>query len=393
MEPSRERPEPLNGPPVTRNTWWAGLSAAERVELVNDRPEWIGNTDGLPAADRDRANRAMLPRVSADLQRQRTDLVGRLAANRFGGAFTSDDARLWYVEKKIADIAALHHEIGRADEANPRLLISFDMYSGERGHAAVAVGNPDHADHIAVTTPGLGTTIAPSLTGELPYQGMGGEARLLREETSRQLGLAARAHESVSAIAWIGYDTPNLDGPGGRISTARGALHVSTESKARDTAPILARFLAGITAASDRRPHLVALGHSYGSLVTAEALRMTTELVDDAIFYGSPGLGGARGFDTDYAPGDFNLVGGRAYLLRSDGDTIAELGVFGSDPALSRDLIRLSTRAGTDKTGVTRVGSTAHAGYTRDVDGKSTMAHYNMAAVLARLPENLVYGP
>ncbi|MEP9393471.1 alpha/beta hydrolase [Gordonia sp. VNQ95] len=393
MKSSDHRPEELNGPAVTRAQWWVGLPESERARLRTDHPEWIGNSDGILATDRDIANRAMLPTMRADLQKQSVDLEKRLADNRFGGTFTSDDTRKWYVDKKLADIGAIEHELGRADEKNPRLLISFDMHSGERGHCAVAIGNPDHADHIAISTPGLGTTISPSLTGDLPYQGMGGESRLLREEATRQLGLAGRGQETVAAIAWIGYDTPNLTGPGGRISTARGAFHVSTEGKARDTAPILSRFYAGIAAASDRRPRLVALGHSYGSLVTAEALRLTHGLISDVIFYGSPGLGGERGYDADYTPQDFNLIGGRAYYLRNDGDTIAELGIFGSDPAESADLIRLSTHAGTDKTGVTRVGSTAHASYTRDVDGKSTMAQYNMAAVVANLPANLIVGP
>ncbi|MGC4932936.1 alpha/beta hydrolase [Gordonia sp. DT30] len=386
-------PSELDGPPAVRAAWWSSLSGAERAQFRNRHPGRIGNSDGIAAPDRDLANRAMLPRVLAELEQQRQTLTERLSRKRFRGTFTSDDARRWYVERKIADIGAIEWELGRADAANPRLLISFDMHSGERGHAAVAVGNPDTADHIGVTTPGLGTTIAPSLTGELPYQGMGGESRLLREETRRQLGVVGRADEAVAAVAWIGYDTPNFTGPGGRISTARGALHVATAGKARDTAPILSRFLAGLVAASDRRPHLVALGHSYGSLVTAEALRLTHGLVDDAIFYGSPGLGGDRGFDLDYTPASFHLVDGAAYVLKNDDDQIADLGLFGSDPVDSPALIRLTTRAGVDTTGVARVGSRGHATYSRDVEGKSTMAQYNMAAVLGRMPEHLITGP
>ncbi len=385
------RPDELGGSAAVRSAWWSQLPDARRDQLLTDHPEWIGNSDGIRAADRDAANRAMIARVKADLTRRSDELAARLTGNRFGGRFTSDDARKWYVDRKIDDIGAIERELRRSESAHPRLLISFDMYSGERGHAALAVGDPDTADHIGISTPGLGTTIDPSLTGDLPYQGMGGEARLLREEALRQLHLAGRDTEAVSAIAWIGYDTPNFTGPGGKVSTARGALHVATAGKARDTAPILSRFYTGIVAASDRQPHLVALGHSYGSLVTAEALRMTRDLVHDAVFFGSPGLGGDRGYDIDYGPDDFNLVGGRSYLLRNDDDPIATLGIFGSDPASSPELIRLTTHAGTDRTGIVRVGSTGHATYTRDVENKAPMAQYNMAAVLARLPENLIY--
>lgn len=360
--------------------------------MRTEHPEWIGNCDGIAATDRDLANRAMLPEVRDDLERQSRQLAQQLSGRKFGSTFTALDSRKWYVDQKIADLAAIDRELSRGDEKNPRLLISFDMYSGERGHAGVAVGNPDTADHIGVTTPGLGTTISPSLTGDLPYQGMGGESRLLREETLRQLSIVGRSGETVSAIAWIGYDTPNFHGPGGPVSSARGALHVATSGKARDTAPILSRFFAGLVAASDRRPHLVALGHSYGSLVTAEALRQTHGLVDDAVFYGSPGLGGDRGFDLDYSAEQFNLVDGAGYVLKNDDDPIANLGIFGSDPVESPGLIHLSTHPGVDKTGVVRVGSVGHATYSRDVDGKSTMAQYNMAAVLGRMPEHLILG-
>ncbi|WP_440717484.1 alpha/beta hydrolase [Gordonia oryzae] len=392
MASTDDRPAELSAPPTTRAAWWAGLPAVQRERLHTEHPEWIGNSDGLPAADRDLANRALLPTVRDSLEKQSRTLAERLADNRFGGTFTSDDSRKWYVDAKIADIGAIERELHRSEPAHPRLLISFDMHSGERGHAAVAIGNPDSADHIGVTTPGLGTTVQPSLTGDLPYQGMGGEGRLLREETLRQLAIVGRPAETVATIAWIGYDTPNFRGPGRRVSTPRGALHVATSSKARDAAPILSRFFAGLTAASDHRPHLVALGHSYGSLVTAEALRLTHGLVDDVIFYGSPGLGGDRGFDLDYTPESFNLESGAAYVLKNDDDPIADLGLFGSDPVESPSLIRLATRAGVDRTGVRRVGSAGHATYTRDVEGKSTMAQYNMAAVLGQMPEHLITG-
>ena len=52
----------------------------------------------------------------------------------------------------------------------------------------------------------------------------------------------------------------------------------------------LARFYEGIDASRRADPHLTALGHSYGSLTTGYALQQAHG-VDDAVLFGSPGLG------------------------------------------------------------------------------------------------------
>src|SRR5581483_12016752 len=46
--------------------WWYRLPPAERQALIADRPDLIGNLDGVPADARDAANRARLTRLLDD---------------------------------------------------------------------------------------------------------------------------------------------------------------------------------------------------------------------------------------------------------------------------------------------------------------------------------------
>jgi hypothetical protein len=59
-----------------------------------------------------------------------------------------------------------------------------------------------YADHVSVTTPGLGTNVRESLGS------MVNEAEQLQNEAGRQLEAAGKPGETVSTIAWIGYDPP-----------------------------------------------------------------------------------------------------------------------------------------------------------------------------------------
>ncbi|MGB3602689.1 MAG: alpha/beta hydrolase [Gordonia sp. (in: high G+C Gram-positive bacteria)] len=393
-----EPPAELSGEPDAVATWWKDLPSDERDKIVKERPEWVGNIDGIAATDRDRANRSQIPIERARLERERDQLQRNLDDNWFGGTFTNDDAKKWYVEEKLKDLDTVESTLAKGTPDAPRLLLLLDMRSGERGHAAVAVGNPDTADHVAVTTPGLGTTISGALDGGRPSDGMVGEAQQLRAETSRQLDLAGRPDETVSTIAWLGYDAPNMTGPG-KLDTVRGGGDVASTGKANEAAPRLANFFNGLDAASVKKdPHIVAYGHSYGSLVTAEALRKTRGSVDEAVFYGSPGLGGDPNDLPRYEAKHFNLTSDRMYLLENGEDLVADFGHFGPDPSVAGGFTRLSTHPGVDRTNVPRIGGTGHSDYLRvgyGPDGQTPemrMAGYNMAAVLGSLPDNLIEG-
>src|SRR5699024_6958511 len=51
---------PIDATEADNRSWWDGLSAEEQEAVMAEHPEWVGNTDGIPAAIRDRANRALI---------------------------------------------------------------------------------------------------------------------------------------------------------------------------------------------------------------------------------------------------------------------------------------------------------------------------------------------
>ncbi|MGV0838538.1 alpha/beta hydrolase, partial [Mycolicibacterium thermoresistibile] len=262
------------------------------------------------------------------------------------------------------------------------------------------VGNPDEAEHVAVTTPGVGTT--PT---SLP--GMVSEADVLGAEIESQLMLAGREGERVSTIAWLGYEPPGND-----ISV----LEAGFDRRAAEAAPDLADFYRGIVATNEHGSdvNLSAFGHSYGSLTTAQALHELGEtgVVDNAAFYGSPGLGftdpateyGLRGVPIR-DESDMFLADGHAYVMSAPEDPISgdpnlwgiplpsagDLGQFGPNP-LTLPLEQLSTGATVTPDGVARDGAVGHADYPRPVESSSgeqvlRTPAYNLAVIAAGLAD------
>jgi hypothetical protein len=211
------------------------------------------------------------------------------------------------------------------------------------------------------------------------------EAHALDTEAERQLSKTNGG--TAATIAWIGYDTPNSTGPG-NFDWSRGG-EVGGDGQADIAARSLADFYRGLDATSERPDaHVTALGHSYGSVVTSHALQESnSEGIDNAVFYGSPGLGDA-GTVATITSGTLGLNHGDAYVIETDDDVIADAGWFGSDPSRAGDLVQLTADAGTDRTGVVREGGTDHASYPRSVSGPDgrdwlRMPGYNIAAIVS----------
>ena len=267
------------GTPSENFAWWSGLTPERRAELIHEYPGLVGSMDGIPAADRDAANRIRLERAVADLPAQVAQLREQLA----NGQITQEQ-----FNQRALQLAAIRHLHDRLARGEDLYLLGFDP-SGE-GRAIVAVGNPDTADHVATFVPGMDTTLA-SVNGHVSNMA-----------ALRDMAQSLAPNESTSAILWFDYDAPN-----GLMEAAR-ATHAEAASENLDG------FLDGLRASHVGEPsHNTIIGHSYGGKVVGIADREETLAVDDMIFIGNPDIGvnhaselsvGAGHVYASVAPGD-----------------------------------------------------------------------------------------
>jgi hypothetical protein len=231
--------------------WWADLDPAGRWWLLAAEPAWLGPLDGIPAADRDAANRLLLDERRADLDRA-------LAAA--GGHGERD--RLRMLRRGLDTLADR-----LAGDAGPRAyLLRLDL-AGE-GRAVVALGDPDRADRVLTHVPGMTSGLA-SAGGELARAGR-------VAERAAELSPAG----SASAVLWLDYDAPDF------VDEAASAR------RAEAGAPALRRFQEGLRAAHDgSAARLTVVGHSYGSLLVGKAAAGSGLEADAVVFVGSPGVG------------------------------------------------------------------------------------------------------
>lgn len=243
--------------PAQAAQWWQGLTADQRDLLLTAYPAELGRLDGLPATDRDRANRMTLHeligddinhyRDPSDPQHQRlVDLLDRLNAADY-----------------------------RPDP--PILLLGLDNQG--TGQAVVAVGNPDTARNTAILVPGVSTDL-------------GGIRGQINRASQLQDSAGALGGGDVAVIAWLGYEPPQLDET---VVTAAGS------HRAEAGAVSLDRFADGLRVSHDAGPsHLTAVGHSYGSVVVGNAASGANHLaVDDIVTVGSPGMDVHQAADLD----------------------------------------------------------------------------------------------
>lgn len=396
-----ELPSPPQGTtPAANHEFWESLSGDEQAELVEVRPAAVGGMDGIPAVARHRANIMLLDNEQQRLQaeQQRLTKASAHSPSRFVyGLGSGIDEKLTRVTEKLDDVAAIRKITAKNPAARLMLL---DLKSGKYGKAAIAVGDPDTADHISVTVPGDTTTVRGSMGGMVE------EAEALRAETTAQLASPAPAAataganptgsanptggETVASIAWIGYHAFDL--PNDLTEAPSSLIDLVTDDLARDGAADLAPFLDGLRVASENAdPHITALGHSYGSLTTSFALQdaAVRGAVDDAVFYGSPGL------RADSAA-DLGLADHHAYVLEADDDPVADVGnaagIFGLDPGSSDGFDHLSTDQAVTDDGIARADAHGHSEYARpDAGGTLRTSAYNMAAVVSGRLDHAVY--
>lgn len=306
---------PISEDPEAVNAWWEGLTDAEREALLVTHPELVGSLNGLPAGDRDEANRAMLQR----------DLEFLQGFEDRDEELTGEQERLKeQIDKTLEAIAngEAMTDPSTGEPIDTNLLLYMPQAFGNDGAVAIAYGDPDTADHTAIFVPGT----THSMTS---IDSAGDDALSLFTE-------ASKSGQSVSSIAWIGYDAPSYNPTdlidnlleGGDIG------NVALEYFAEAGGTRLSDFVDGLRASDEGdRSHMTVVGHSYGATTVAHAAEDGLD-VDSIALIGSPGAGQ----DVDHAS-EFDLPpGAEVYVGSADNDPITWLGRdgvigLGNDPA------------------------------------------------------------
>jgi hypothetical protein len=240
--------------PQEVHAWWENLTRDQQDQAIQDFPREVGWLDGVPAADRDKANRI-------GLAQQKQYLNDRYA-----------DPDMWAEQNETLNELDRVEKIEQAlRNLGPRgLLLGFDTaaYAGD-GKLVLAMGNPDMARNTGVWVPGLGTTL-DSTDGNIDR---------IVAMNRRADALTSQAGD-VSTVYWLGYDTPDLNN-----------LSVLQDDRSVDGRDPYLNFMRGLrTTHESDVGHLVAMGHSYGSTVLGEAAATHQLPVDDIVVAGSPGM-------------------------------------------------------------------------------------------------------
>jgi alpha/beta hydrolase family protein len=361
-ETSHEPPKmPQVPPPGTApadvTKWWHSLTPAQQDRLKDWFPQSIRKLDGVPNNIRNELN---LPVLQSELSRLKNGWL--------------DGNGIWHTDQaKLADLTALSNTLAAHPDTS---LILLDTTSNpDKVLAAVGVGDVDDAERVGVTVGGLNTRVSSSVDA------MVREAETQRREASTLRSNAGLPNpNAVASIAYLGYDAPD---------NLKNVIH---DWNAHDAAGPLNNFYKGLAATTNvPDQHITAFGHSYGSLVTSLALQEGAP-VSDVVLYGSPGTELTNVSQLGVQPGHaYYMIGVTDHVS----DVIPEFGAFGAAPQDIPGMTELSVNTGMGPgDGAIHERAYGHSEYARDgSNGELRMSGYNMAAVLAGLPDDLVMPP
>jgi Alpha/beta hydrolase len=306
--------------PAEVHAWWLSLSPEQQEQVIHDYPDLVGWLNGVPATDRDRANRVNLENQLTTLQAQEADLQRRIEETKAGmrdvaggrpnpAAGAPLNVLMAQLTQNQASQAGLREVRDKLSQYTvpPAYLMGIDG-SGD-GKAIVALGDPDTARHTAVFVPGINTDLGD----------IGGDMNRVNN-LQDAADLLTPAANDVSVIYWLGYDTP-------------GTLDALSYGASKDGAKAFTPFVDGLR--STHQPsvdgyHVTAVGHSYGSTVIAESALSGNLHVDDIVTAGSPGM------HTDHAA-DLHIDPRHVWGGLADGDPVGGAGgsvwwVHGEEP-------------------------------------------------------------
>ena len=321
------------------SAWWTLLDPTQRATLAAATPRLVGNLDGVPLAQRSRANENYLRESLAEAN---SALAGQLS-----------DAERTRQSSLVAMLSQVSLALHPSDGGPKRSLILLDPAGS--GRAAIALGNPDTADYIGYLVPGMNyqvepqmvnwTTVADDVYREeaavlarhhdapataqtasagtpaaaRPATGTPGAARPATSTVRLVTGYpdaAATPAKTIATIAWIGYEAPDLFSVGGRDRAVAGASFLETS-------------WAGVRASrGGDQPYISVFAHSYGSTVSLMALANGSVEVDALVVVGSPG--------SEIQSADrLKVTGGNVFVGKADWDPAVNSAFFGSDPGAS----------------------------------------------------------
>ncbi|EMD26890.1 alpha/beta hydrolase [Amycolatopsis azurea] len=274
---------PENGSPGDNKAWWASLSDTAKVALLQGNPGLVGNLDGIPATDRDAANRAVLAREIARLQG----------------------------DPKLRGLEAIQQRLDRSDPQ--AFLLGLD--TGGDGKAIVSAGNPDTAVNVATYVPGTGSELSK----------IGGD---LNRSDKMWAAATTSGSPSTAVITWLGYDAPN------EITDAASAKYADGGKAA------LAGFQDGLRETHQGPPsHNTVMGHSYGTTVVGHAAGDGGLAADELVFVASPGVGAHDVSELHLDGVDPGETGKHVHATVAEHDMInlANVEIAGYDPILGQD--------------------------------------------------------
>lgn len=312
--------------PSQVNDWWTSLTDAQRENIINKHPAWIGNLDGIPLENRCQANVIWLPIMQAEIDKSVQDYKPKYTR---GGIKTPGYEAMIQRQKDIHALSAMFldskgkpkslDDEGKPMPVDKHTLLVLDN-SGDHFRAAIGTGDIDNARHISVFTPGMDSHVSGGLADS-----NGNPAKYVRG-TDRVIEEAGGTENGVAGVAWLGYDAPHED-------------KVLSSGEAKEGGKKLASFYEGLQATHHGDPHLLADGHSYGSLATGYALRQSTA-PDDFSIMGSPG-------PSSVDASDFHMLPDHTFAAANNWDPVAASGYYGGNPTTdpNSDFTALDTDA------------------------------------------------
>ncbi|WP_069161930.1 C2 family cysteine protease [Nocardia altamirensis] len=310
----------LEGPPaqtisaskrqaVTVANEWKKLSAQQQNALIEQLSRAVGDSQGIPATDRDRANRLVISRQLDELR----------AKDRLTGLEKQQLRNLEDTAQRLTEFDEIARSMVTKESGTPPKVhvLHYDAtaFNG-LGRAVISIGDVDTAHSVSWHVGGVGNNVL-KLGRKL------GQAANHYLQTVRHL----ESGQSAASVVWLGYEHPQLP----KMGKIFGSLHdIATSGLAKKGGELLARDIATFNAVrgnargagtpAEHKNYLFA--HSYGSTVTSyagEGGRLRHE-VGAITLLGSPGTGPQR-----YAS-DFGLRDNKVYVVSSAWDVFTQLG-------------------------------------------------------------------